>query len=163
MLKVVRDNTAPTGTEYVLAQTAKGPARAFNLCVAEDTQYKDLEMSVSFKASAGDTDEGGSLVWRYRDHGIYYVCRFNPPENNFRVHKIVAGKRIELARKEGLHVKPGEWHRLKITVKGSSVEGYLDGERIWQFSDGAWLDAAKIGLWKKADVQTRFDEFAVKE
>jgi hypothetical protein len=163
MWKVVHDKTAPSGAEYVLAQTATGPDRVFNLCVAEGTQYKDLELSVSFKAIAGENDQGGGLVWRYHDHDNYYVARMNPLEDNFRVYKVVAGKRIELARKEGLHVKPGEWHRLKVRVKGNQVEGYLDGEKMWQIADDTWLDAGKIGLWTKADAQTRFDEFAVKQ
>jgi Domain of Unknown Function (DUF1080) len=163
MWKVVRDNTAPSGLEYVLAQTAKGPASVFNLSVAEDTHYKDLELSVSFKAVAGETDQGGGLVWRYRDHDNYYICRVNPLESNFRAYKVVAGKRTELARKEGLDVKPGQWHQLKVRVRGNQMEGYLDGVRMWQITDETWTDAGKIGLWTKADAQTRFDAVAVKE
>lgn len=149
MWKVVTDNTAPTGAEYVLAQTAKSPSGVFNLCVAEDTQYKDLELSVSFKAVAGETDQGGGLVWRYRDHDNYYICRVNPLESNFRIYKVVAGKRVELARKERLHVKPGEWHRLKVRVRGNQMEGYLDGKKMWQITDDTWPDAGKIGLLTK--------------
>src|SRR5436190_16558579 len=47
--KVVADKTAPSESGYVLAQTAEGPNALFNLCVAEDTKYKDVEVSVAFK------------------------------------------------------------------------------------------------------------------
>ena len=51
--KVVADDTAPSGKGYALAQTAAGPNRLFNLCVADDTDYKDLEVRVRFKAMRG--------------------------------------------------------------------------------------------------------------
>jgi hypothetical protein len=71
----VADETAPSRSGYVLAQTAKSPGGVFNICVAEDTRYKDVELSVSFKAVAGDSDQGGGFVWRYQDANNYYICR----------------------------------------------------------------------------------------
>src|SRR5215472_10118894 len=127
--KVVADETAPSKGGYVLAQTAKGPGGLFNVCVAEDTKYKDVELAVSFKAIAGDSDQGGGFVWRYQDANNYYCCRMNPLEDNYRVYKVVAGKRIQLGAKEGVQVKAGEWHRLKVMVKGHKMEGYLDGKK----------------------------------
>ena len=73
--KVVADDTAPSKSGYVLAQTAESPNAFFNICVAEDTRYKDVELSVSFKAVAGDSDQGGGFVWRYQDANNYYICR----------------------------------------------------------------------------------------
>ena len=66
--KVVADETAPSKSGYVLAQTAKSPGGVFNICVAEDTKYKDVDLSVSFKAVAGERDQGGGFGWRYRDN-----------------------------------------------------------------------------------------------
>lgn len=157
--KVVADATAPSKSGYVLAQTAMSPGGVFNICVALDTNYKDVELSVSFKAIAGDSDQGGGFVWRYQDNNNYYTCRMNPLEDNYRVYKVVAGKRTELGRKEGLKVKPGDWHKLKVEVKGSKMEGYLDGEKMWEITDATYKDAGKVGLWSKADAQTYFDGF----
>ena len=50
--KVVADDTAPSKSGYVLAQTAESPNAYFNICVADDTNYKDVELSVSFRPSA---------------------------------------------------------------------------------------------------------------
>src|SRR5258708_968703 len=47
--KVVADETAPSKSGYALAQTAESPGAMFNLCVVEDTKYKDVEVSVAFK------------------------------------------------------------------------------------------------------------------
>ena len=40
----------------------------------------------------GKLDQGGGLVWRYKDANNYYIARMNPLEDNFRVYKEVAGK-----------------------------------------------------------------------
>jgi hypothetical protein len=160
--KVVADETAPSKGGYVLAQTAKSPRGVFNICVAEATKYKDVELAVSFKAIAGERDQGGGFVWRYQDHNNYYICRMNPLEDNYRVYKVAAGKRTELGRKEGLKVKAGEWHKLKVEVAGNKMEGYLDGEKMWEITDDTYKDAGKVGLWSKADAQTHFEEFKVK-
>src|SRR5438552_15586350 len=60
---VVEDKTAPSGKGTALAQTAEGPGSLFNLCVAEDTKYKDVEVMVAFKAMKGKADQAGGIVW----------------------------------------------------------------------------------------------------
>jgi hypothetical protein len=157
--KIVEDDTAPSKSGVVLAQTAESPNQVFNICVANDTNYKDVELSVAFKAVAGKNDQGGGFVWRYQDNNNYYICRMNPLEDNYRVYKVVNGKRTQLATKEGIKVPVGQWHRLKVEVKGARMAGYLDGERIWEIEDDTYKDAGKVGLWTKSDAQTHFDEF----
>ena len=159
--KVVADDTAPSKSGYALAQTAEGPNALFNLCVAEDKRWRDVELSVAFKAVAGELDRGGGLVWRYRDADNYYVARMNPLEDNYRVYKVVAGKRIQLGTKEGLKVPVGEWHTLRVTMKGEQIECYLDGKKQLEAKDNAITDAGKVGLWTKADAQTNFDDLRI--
>src|SRR5262249_5903251 len=57
--KVVEDATAPSKKGYAVAQTAEGPGPLFNLCIAEDSTFKDGEISVAFKAIKGNKDQGG--------------------------------------------------------------------------------------------------------
>jgi hypothetical protein len=159
--KVVADASAPSGTGYVLAQTAEGPNALFNLCIAEDTSYKDVEVRVKFKALAGRNDRGGGIVWRYRDANNYYIARMNPLEDNFRVYKVVAGKRTQLGTREGLKVPTGEWHTLEIQQMGDHIECSLDGKKYLDVNDTTYDQAGKIGLWTKSDAQTRFDDLRV--
>jgi hypothetical protein len=85
----------------------------------------------------------------------------NPLEDNYRVYKVVAGKRSQLGGKEGVKVKAGEWHKLKVEVKGNKMEGCLDGEKLWEITDDTYTNAGKVGLWSKSDAQTHFDGFKV--
>jgi hypothetical protein len=161
--KVVADETTPSKTGLALAQTAEGPNALFNLCVADKPSLKNVEVLVAFKAIKGKNDQGGGIVWRYQDADNYYVARMNPLEDNFRVYKVVAGKRKELARKEKLKVKVNEWHDLKIQQVGDRIECFLDGEKHLDVKDDTFTKAGKVGLWTKSDAQTRFDRFNVKE
>jgi hypothetical protein len=160
--KVVADATTPSKTGYAIAQTAEGPDALFNLCVAKESSFKDGEISVAFKALKGKEDQGGGIVWRWKDADNYYICRMNPLEDNFRVYKVVAGKRMQLATtKNDVKVPVGEWHTIKITMQGEQIECSLDGKKLLEAKDDTFKEAGKVGLWTKADAQTEFDNLTV--
>src|SRR5262249_45715295 len=123
---------------------------------------KDLELSVQFKAMRGKNDQGGGLVWRYQDADNYYICRMNPLEDNFRVYKVVGGKRTQLETKEDLKIPTGEWHTIKIEQRGDQIECYLDGKKYLEARDGTFTNAGKVGLWSKSDAQSHFDKFEIR-
>jgi hypothetical protein len=158
--KVVADDTAPSKTGLVLAQTAESPTAVFNLCVADDTSFKDVEISVMFKAVKGKLDQGGGVVWRYQDADNYYIARMNPLEDNFRVYRVVGGKREQLQTKEEIKVPAGEWHTIKVKMAGDQMECFLDGKKYLDAKDDTFTKAGKVGLWTKADAQSYFDSFA---
>lgn len=160
--KIVEDNTAPNGLK-VLAQTAESPGSMFNLCIADNTSFKDVEISVAFKAVEGKEDQGGGVVWRYKDGNNYYIARFNPLEDNYRLYKVVDGKRLQLTTKEGLKAPAGEWHTLTVQMKGDAIVCFLNGEKCLEAKDTAFNKAGKVGLWTKADARTYFDGFQFKE
>src|SRR5438876_922455 len=47
--KVVEDKTAPSKSGFALAQTAEGPGPMFNLCVLDESSFKDVEVTIAFK------------------------------------------------------------------------------------------------------------------
>jgi hypothetical protein len=157
--KVVADKDAPGG--LALAQTKADKTATFNLCILEESKYKDLDLTVSFKAMAGDTDQGGGLVWRLRDGDNYYIARVNPLEDNFRLYKVEAGSRKQLATAD-IEAAAGQWHTLRIVHQGNHIECYLNAKKYLDARDDAFGGAGKIGLWSKADAQTRFAGLIVK-
>ncbi len=150
--------TAPSKPN-VLAQLAKNDRSAFNVLLVNDTAYEDLDLSVRMHAVAGEIDQGGGLVWRARDAQNYYVARYNPLEDNFRVYKVVAGRRTQL---QSADIPKSEgWQTLRITMKGDAIECFLDGRRFLQATDSTFSGPGKIGLWTKADAQTMFDDLTI--
>lgn len=160
--KIVEAKDAPGGSEKALAQTAAGPGPLFNLCVADRTKYKDVALSVAFNAQAGEIDQGGGPVWRYQDADNYYIARMNPLEENFRVYKVVAGKRVQLGSAK-VKAEAGQWHRIRIVHKGNRIQCYLNGKLYLDETDDEIMKAGKIGLWTKADALTYFAHLQVKE
>jgi Domain of Unknown Function (DUF1080) len=151
--KIVEDKDAEGG--FALAQTKADKKALFNICVNQDTTFKNIDLTVKFKAIAGATDQGGGPVWRFQDGNNYYVARMNPLEDNFRLYKVVAGKRIELASAD-IEAKTGIWHTIRIVHKGDHIECYLNGKKHLDFKDATFQDAGKVGVWSKADAQTYF-------
>ncbi len=113
-----RGRHRPAGGKALAQTSAEGPKRLFNLCVNDKVKFRDLDVSVAFKAVAGKIDQGGGLVWRYKDHNNYYLARMNPLENNYRVYKVVGGKRTQLATVD-LKAAAG-WHTLRSCPPGQS-------------------------------------------
>lgn len=160
--RVVKDESAPSGAK-VLAQTSSaGPNPLFNLCVADETSYLDLDLTVSFRAVRGKIDQGGGPVWRYQDEDNYYIARMNPLEDNFRVYKVVAGKRTQLGSAD-VDAKAGRWHKIRIVQHGDKIQCSLNDEQLLDVKDDTFQEAGKIGLWTKADAVTSFDEVSVEE
>lgn len=155
--KVVADESAPSQTGFVLAQTAKSPRSMFNLCVIEDVSYRDVKLTVAFKSVAGKIDQGCGLVWRYVDPNHYYICRFNPLEDNFRIYKVIVGKRKQLAS-TNVELAADQWHTLTVTMQGDLIVCDVDGTQLG-VRDDTLTDAGRIGVWTKADAQTHFDTF----
>ena len=158
--KVVADDTAPVGKGHVLAQVSDDPKTLFNLCVVEDSNYQDVKVSVAFKAVKGKKDQGGGIVWRYQDPSNYYIARMNPLEDNYRLYKVVAGKRIQLESMD-VKVPVGTWHTLAIQQTGKKIECWLDGKKLLEAEDDTFAKAGKVGLWTKADAQTHFDDLKI--
>lgn len=150
---------SPAGPR-VLVQTAHNHGGTFNLLVFPEPRLADLELRVQLKALEGQEDQGGGLVWRYRDAGNYYIARANPLESNFRVYRVVAGRRQQL-QSAPLTIAPG-WHSLRITMRGNQIECFFDGKSYLKVADDTFPAAGRIGLWTKADAVTAFDNLSPK-
>jgi hypothetical protein len=156
--RVVADDTAPSKAN-VLAQQAKSEKPVYNVALITDTNLKNVDLSVKLRAVAGEIDQGGGVVWRAKDARNYYICRYNPLEENFRVYKVEDGKRMELGS-ANVPATPG-WHTLRVVMVDDKFEGYFDGKKDLEMSDATFAGPGHIGLWTKADAQTHFDDLTV--
>lgn len=160
--EVVSDKTAPSKPNVFAQVSKENSGYSFNLAVLDNSNYKDLELSVKFKGVEGVEDQGGGPVWRYIDENYYYIARANPLENNYRVYKVVKGNRIQL-QSASFKIPTGEWHTLKIEMKGNLIKCYYDGEKYLEVEDDTLKNSGKIGLWTKADAYTYFDDLKLKK
>ena len=160
--KVVDDATAPKGPKVLAQTSSEGPRPLYNLCVAEGTSLANVELSVAIKAVQGKIDQGGGLVWRYKDAGNYYVVRVNPREANFRLYKVVGGKRTQIASAD-VEPLPRKWQTIRVVHQGDHIRCWLDGQLEIDAKDATLREPGRIGLWTKADAVSHFDNLSAGE
>lgn len=158
--KVVVATDAPSKPNALEVQTKNANA-TYNLLLAEGTSFADLDLNVKVKGTTGNDDQGGGLIWRAKDENNYYVCRINPLETNFRVYKVVDGKRKQLQSAE-VKTESNKWYDLRVVMAGNHIQCYLDGQKLLDVHDDEFKEAGMIGVWTKADASSSFDDLAVR-
>ena len=139
-----------------LAQSGQYERSAFSLVLVDDTNAKDVDVSVRFESVGGEGDRGGGVVFRASDEKNYYIVRYSDSEDNFRLWKMVGGKR-SLVATANIPRKAG-WHTIRARMTGDHLVADYDGKTYLDVHDSALTAAGKIGLWTKGDAQTRFDD-----
>lgn len=150
---------ARDGDEHVLSQRAKNADEVFNVVLATDTRAADVDLTVKLKPIAGKDDQGGGLLWRARDKDNYYLARYNPLEDNYRLYKVEKGKRT-MFKNADIKATPG-WHTLRVTMRGEHMVCYYDGVKRLEADDDTFPGPGMIGLWSKADAQSYFDNLTL--
>jgi len=158
--EVMADPTAPSKPNVVAQTSTDKTDYRFPLLIADEGAFKDLELSVKFKAVSGEVDRAGGLVFRLKDANNYYIVRANALEDNYRLYHVVAGKRRQFAG-ANFKVTSGEWHELRVECVGNKIICYYDGAKKIEATDDTFKDAGKVGLWTKADSVTYFDDLRV--
>ncbi len=160
--QVVEDTTAPNGSKVLaMLHPNHRSAGTFNLCWTDSVPFKDGEIEVKLKALTGRIDQGGGIMWRVQDNDNYYVARFNPLEDNFRMYYVKDGHRKMLAT-ANVKLPADQWHTLKIVQRGNRFECYLNGQKLLEGTDDHFPMQGGVGLWTKADAVTEFEGFTVK-
>jgi hypothetical protein len=157
----VKDQSAPT-QPYVLAQVSNDPTtNRTPLAILDRMSIRDGDVSVRLKPVSGREDQGGGLVWRYRDENNYYVVRANSRERNVAVYRVENGQRSPVLAMAKHDIPMNTWSILKVSVRGDHFQIYVDHRRILQGQDKTFLAAGGVGLWTMGDSVTYFDDFRV--
>jgi hypothetical protein len=159
---ITAESDAPSGRN-VLTLTSQNHefGGAYNLCWRDDLRFENGTLEVTLRANTGDEDQGGGPIWRVQDKNNYYVARYNPLENNFRLYYVKDGVRRQLASASRLKIDAREWFTIRIVHDGSQIDGWLNGEKLLEVKDVTHTRAGGVGLWTKADAATSFDDFSV--
>jgi hypothetical protein len=161
--RIVVDPQAPSPPKVLTIQRIHDDSRGvFNLYWTRQTRFQDGELELRVRANSGRIDQGGGLIWRAQDANNYYIARYNPLENNFRLYFVKDGRRTQLATLEGLGVRTNEWFHLRIRHEGSRIQGWLNGAPAWKVTDNQLPNAGGVGLWTKADAASSFDDFLIR-
>src|SRR4051794_3626244 len=159
--EVRQDQSAPT-PPYVLAQVSNDPSDdRYPLALLDGVNFRDGEISVRIKPLSGREDQGGGVVWRYRDENNYYLVRANAMNQTVAVFRIQNGHRVAIQPGVKHEIPANDWSILKVVVRGNRYQVYVDHRRIVEGSDNALTGSGKVGLCTVADSVMYFDDFRV--
>jgi len=159
--EIRQDQTAPT-QPYVLAQVSNDTTSDRSpLAILDKVSLRDGDVSVRTKPVAGREDQGGGLVWRYRDENNYYLAQADTLGRSVAVYKVENGRRIQILAGAKHDIPTNEWSILKVSARGNRFQVYLDHRRILQGQDNTFTGPGKVGLCTEADSVTYFDDFRV--
>lgn len=167
--EVLKDPSAPT-QPYVLGQVATNPREdGFSLAILNAMSLRDCDVSVRLKPVAGHEDEGGGLVFRYRDERNYYLVRADSRNHEVSVYKVENSRAIPIRPRGATasafgvkhDIQSNMWSILKVSVRGSRFQVYVNHHRILQADDSSIAGPGKVGLSTAADSVTYFDDFRV--
>ena len=142
---------------------SEDPDGVFPVCWVTDSRARDLTLTVRMFPVAPPRDipsavhDGAGIVVRFKDPDNYYLLRAVPHETRVRLYKVVNGKRTTLTGKD-LEVTVGEWHELRLDVRGNRFTAHFDGTELFAFDDDTFEEAGSFGLWSKPNNVTYFDD-----
>ena len=152
----VRQDPSAPSKPNVLQQSGSG---TFPWCVLRASSIAHGHVEVKFKALAGEEDQAGGVVWRWKDGNHYYVARANALENNVSLYFTEGGRRNTLNYVDA-PVPPNAWHMLRVDFSGQHIAVALNGRIYIELDDDHIQGAGAVGLWTKADSVTAFDDFS---
>ena len=157
---IAEDASAPAGPKVLAETSADTTDYRFPLAIFDQPVLRDLDVTVRFKAVAGDVDRAAGIAVRVSDPDNYYVVRANALEDNVRLYKVVAGKRQQFAGAK-LTVPSGTWQELRLVARGERFEVFFDGKSLFTATDTTFASAGRVALWTKADSVTHFDDLRI--
>ena len=157
---VQTDSNAASGDQVLAVQINDYKRDTFNLCWTDQMAFKDGIVEVKVRAGQGRIDQGGGPIWRVKDANNYYIARWNPLENNFRLYYVKDGNRIQLAS-ASVEVAADQWYTIRIENQGNRITGYFDSKKLLEVTDSTFTESGGVGLWTKADAASFFEDFEV--
>lgn len=123
--------------------------------------FREGEITVRFKGVAGRIDQAAGILFNLKPNGDYLTMRANPLEDNLVLWQFVRGKRSSVKWIRNTPTPTNKWHELKVVIRGTTVEGYLNGKLLLTHELKQPV-SGKIGLWSKADSFVHFDDYTVR-
>ncbi|HKJ69706.1 MAG TPA: DUF1259 domain-containing protein [bacterium] len=147
--EVIADPTAPSGSKVLkLSDTGASSGGTYNIAWTGQVSFANGTIEVKVKAGTGREDQGGGPIWRVQNKNNYYIARWNPLEDNFRLYYVKDGDRVQIASADA-DLSTDQWHTIKIEQEGSKIEGYLDGEKNSRLITRPWFRLVESGFGQK--------------
>jgi hypothetical protein len=121
--------------------------------------FRDGEISLKFQIVDGTLDQCAGILFSLKSNGDYLTVRFNGKEDNLVLWTFNKGVRKFVKRgTEEWPLNMRQWYSMKIVVKGTRLEGYLNDRKLLDYTLPEPV-SGRVGVWSKTDSVSYFDEF----
>ncbi len=125
--------------------------------------FKEGEIEMRFQIVDGVLDQCAGILFNVKPNGDYLAVRFNGMEDNLVLWTFNKGTRKFVKRApENIPLERNKWYRMKITVHGRKLEGYLNNRLLLEYELPEPV-SGKVGVWAKTDSVSYFDDYSVKK
>ncbi len=159
-LVVTDPHASSSGNQVLSVKIPEFGRGTFNLLWTDQISFQDGAIELKVRAGTGEVDQGGGPIWRVRDRNNYYIARWNPLEDNFRVYSVKDGKRVQLGSAD-VDSSTVEWHSVRIEQDRNRISGFLDGKKLLDVTDSTFKEGGGVGFWTKADAASFFDDLVI--
>lgn len=134
----------------------------FPYAVAQGIEdFRDGEIGMRFQVVDGQLDQCAGILFNLKPNGDYLTVRFNGKEDNLVLWTFNKGKRSFVKRgAEDMPLAMKKWHDMKISIKGTKLEGYLNGKLLLEYTLPETV-SGKVGVWSKTDSVSYYDDYTV--
>ena len=134
----------------------------FPYAVAKDVDdFQNGEISIRYKLMGGQLDQCAGILFNLKPNGDYLTVRFNAKDHNVVLWTFNKGVRKFVKKGvEDVDVPMHTWNDLKIVVKGTQLQAYMNGKFYIDYTMAEPV-SGKVGLWSKTDSASYFDDYTV--
>ena len=123
--------------------------------------FHNGEISMKFQIVDGALDQCAGILFNLKSNGDYLTVRFNGKEDNLVLWTFNKGVRKFVKRgSEEWPLNMHQWYSMKIVVKGTQLEGYLNDRKLLDYTLPEPV-SGRVGVWSKTDSVSYFDAFTV--
>jgi hypothetical protein len=150
--------------------------------------FSNGTISLKFKTVGGDADRASGILFNVKPNGDWLAVRYNDTENNVALWEFHNGIRRNMRFSDRAHKftpSRADWHELKLTIDGSDLKTWLDGELALEYTLGSQPGpgrggaapnpdlfpennpvlrppvSGKVGLWAKTDSTGYFKDYVI--
>src|SRR5260370_20835684 len=111
--------------------------------------FRDGEIGMRFQLIDGQLDQCAGILFNLKSNGDYLTVRFNGKEDNLVLWTFNKGKRSFVKRGvEDMPLAMKQWHTMKVAIKGTKLEGYLNGRLLLEYTEPQPA-SGKLGVLSK--------------